>query len=100
MRKFVRENSLGLFFGAIFLLTLVGQSFAGWKQFNDEQVAETLGQVSLPHYLTSASFAVDVAENWQSEYLQFLLYILATVWVAPAGFPGVQGTRAGWSGEC
>ena len=35
MRKFVRENSLGLFFGAIFLLTLVGQAVAGWKQFND-----------------------------------------------------------------
>jgi hypothetical protein len=87
MRKFVRDNSLGLFFGLIFLLTLVGQALAGWKQFNDQQVAESLAQISLPHYLTSASFAVDVAENWQSEYLQFLLYILATVWLVQRGSP-------------
>lgn len=39
MRKFVRQNSLGLFFGVIFLLALVGQAVAGWKQFNDEQLA-------------------------------------------------------------
>ena len=87
MRKFVRQNSLGLFFGVIFLLALAGQAFAGWKQFNDEQLAESLSQISLPQYLTSASFATDVAENWQSEYLQFLLYILATVWLLQRGSP-------------
>ena len=87
MRKFVRQNSLGLFFGVIFLPALVGQAFAGWKQFNDEQLAESLSQISLPQYLTSASFATDVAENWQSEYLQFLLYILATVWLLQRGSP-------------
>jgi hypothetical protein len=87
MRKFVRQNSLGLFFGVIFLLALVGQAFAGWKQFNDEQLAESLSQISLSQYLTSASFATDVAENWQSEYLQFLLYILATVWLLQRGSP-------------
>jgi hypothetical protein len=87
MRKFVRQNSLGLFFGVIFLLALVGQALAGWKQFNDEQLAESLSQISLSQYLTSASFATDVAENWQSEYLQFLLYILATVWLLQRGSP-------------
>jgi hypothetical protein len=28
-----------------------------------------------------------VAENWQSEYLQFLLYILLTVWLIQVGSP-------------
>ena len=87
MPKFIRENSLGLFFGAIFLLALVCQALAGWVAFNDEQVAENLGRISLPDYLTSASFAADVAENWQSEYLQFLLYIVATVWLVQLGSP-------------
>ena len=32
-------------------------------------------------------FAVDVAENWQSEYLQFLLYIVLTVWLVQRGSP-------------
>src|SRR6185312_2811101 len=32
-------------------------------------------------------FAVDVAENWQSEYLQFLLYITLTAWFVQRGSP-------------
>ena len=85
--RFLRENSLSLFFGALFLAALVGQSFAGWQQFNAEQVAEGLGRMSWGQYVTSADFAVDVSENWQSEYLQFLLYILATVWLLQRGSP-------------
>ena len=87
MRTFVRHNSLSLFFGGLFLATLVGQAFAGWKQFNQSQTADQLGRIGLVDYLTSASFAVDVAENWQSEYLQFLLYVLATVWLLQRGSP-------------
>src|SRR3954453_23877557 len=56
-RKALRQHSLGLFFGLIFLAALAGQAFSGWPAFNDEQVAENLGQVSLGAYLTSASFA-------------------------------------------
>ena len=87
MRKFVRESSLSLVFGVLFLGALVGQAVAGWKLFNAEQAAEGLGRLTLPHYLASADFAVDVAENWQSEYLQFLLYLLLTVWLLQKGSP-------------
>jgi hypothetical protein len=87
MRRFVRESSLSIVFGVLFLAALVGQAVAGWKQVNAEQVAEGLGRLTLPQYLTSADFAVDVAENWQSEYLQFLLYLLFTVWLLQKGSP-------------
>ena len=87
MLKRVRENGLGLFFGVIFLLSLVGQSLAGWQQFNDRQVAEQMPTLSWRHYVASADFAVDVAENWQSEYLQFLLFIAMTVWLVQKGSP-------------
>ena len=86
-RTWLRDNSLGLFFGTIFLMALAGQAIAGWQAFNDDQVADHLGRISLSSYLTSASFAADVAENWQSEYLQFLLYIVATVWLLQRGSP-------------
>ena len=85
MRRFVRENSLGLFFGAIFLATLVGQAFAGHAQYDNLQIAQGLEPISLGRYLTSSSFAADVAENWQSEFLQFFLYVFATVWLAQRG---------------
>jgi hypothetical protein len=35
----------------------------------------------------SADYAVDVTENWQSEYLQFFLYIVVTVWLLQKGSP-------------
>ena len=87
MSKFFRDNSLSVVFGLLFLGALVGQAFAGWAAFNSDQLANGLGQLSLGQYLTSASFAVDVAENWQSEYLQFSLYILGTVWLVQRGSP-------------
>jgi hypothetical protein len=87
MRSFVRENSLSLFFAVIFVASLAGQAVAGWQQFNAEQVAEGLGRVDLSQYVRSADFAVDVAENWQSEFLQFWLYLTATVWLIQRGSP-------------
>jgi hypothetical protein len=87
VKRFLRENSLGLVFGLLFLLVLIGQAFAGHADFNERQLTEGLEPISLGRYLTSASFGVDVAENWQSEYLQFFLYIFLTVWLLQKGSP-------------
>jgi hypothetical protein len=85
--KRIRENSLGLVFGLLFLVVLVGQALAGHADFNQQQIAAGMEPIPLARYLTSASFAADVAENWQSEYLQFFLYILLTVWLVQKGSP-------------
>jgi hypothetical protein len=85
--RLLKENSLSLFFLLLFVGCLVGQAVAGWKQFNAEQVADGLGTLSLGRYLLSADFSVDVTENWQSEYLQFLTYLMATVWLLQKGSP-------------
>jgi hypothetical protein len=37
--------------------------------------------------VTSSPFGNAVMENWQSEYLQFLLFMLATVWLIQRGSP-------------
>jgi Domain of unknown function (DUF6766) len=87
VRRFVRSNSLSLGFGALFLAALVGQAFAGLAQFNNQQVSAGMATLSLGRYVTSADFAVDVTENWQSEYLQFFLYIVLTVWLVQRGSP-------------
>lgn len=87
MRTFVRHNSLSLFFGVLFALSLAGQSWAGWLQFNDLQSAQHLDTVTWTAYVASSDFAVDVAENWQSEFLQFWVYLMATVWLVQKGSP-------------
>jgi hypothetical protein len=87
VKRFLRENSLGTVFGLLFLIVLVAQAFAGHADFNQQQLSEGLEPVSFGRYVTSASFGVDVLENWQSEYLQFFLYIFLTVWLLQKGSP-------------
>jgi hypothetical protein len=87
MRTFLRHNSLSLFFLALFVLSLAGQSVAGWHQANAVLVAEHLDRLTWAGYVTSSDFAVDVAENWQSEFLQFWVYLMATVWLLQQGSP-------------
>jgi hypothetical protein len=96
---FLRANAVALVFGALFLVTLVGQALSGVADFNAQQVTDGLPQVSLGDYVTSSSFAVDVMENWQSEYLQFFLYVFATVWLVQHGSaeskePGEEGAES------
>jgi hypothetical protein len=96
---FLRANALTLAFGLGFLATLVGQAISGVADMNAQQLANGLEPVPLADYVTSSSFTVDVMENWQSEYLQFFLYILATVWLVQRGSaeskkPGEEGTES------
>ena len=83
--RFARENSLSLFFAAILLLALAGQSVAGQRQHNAEALEHGQEPLSWGRYVLSAEFGGDVLENWQSEFLQFSLYILATVWLVQRG---------------
>jgi hypothetical protein len=85
MRRFFFRNGLSLAFGGLFVATLIGQAFAGAADYNAQRVSEGLDPISLLRFVTSSSFAVDVMENWQSEYLQFFLYIFATVWLIQLG---------------
>jgi len=87
MRRWLRESSLTLAFTVLLLTALVGQAFTGQAFYNESAVDAGLPTVSILEYATSSQFAVDVAENWQSEYLQFLLYILFTVWLLQKGSP-------------
>ena len=81
LRTFIRENSLSLFFLVIFLAALVGQAIAGHNLFNQEQVQHGDPTITFWRYLSTSDFGQAVTENWQSEYLQFALFALATVWL-------------------
>jgi hypothetical protein len=83
----LRASSLSIFFALVFLATLVGQAVSGVAVFNVDQRAAGLEPVSLAQYVASSAFWVDVTENWQSEFLQFLLFITATVWFVQRGSP-------------
>ncbi|HET6301077.1 DUF6766 family protein [Microbacterium sp.] len=83
----LRDNALSILFGALFLVTLVGQSIAGFLEHNEELQEHGQAFVSFGSFVTSSEFIVDIAENWQSEFLQFFLFIAATIWLVQRGSP-------------
>jgi hypothetical protein len=85
MRRFLYENSLSLGFLALFVLSLIGQSIAGLYEFNDHQTAHEEPTVSYLRYVASSDFGADMLENWQSEWLQFWVFAVATVWLVQKG---------------
>jgi hypothetical protein len=87
MRRFLRENSLSIVFLVLFLAALSGQAIAGHAEFN--ALADEHGgpHMSLSRYVVSSDYGSAVMENWQSEYLQFTLMILLTVWLLQKGSP-------------
>lgn len=87
MIRKLRDHSLALAFGGLLLVALVGQAISGLAGVNGEARDHGLPRIGMGEYLTSSSFAVDVAENWQSEYLQILLFIVLTVWFVQKGSP-------------
>jgi hypothetical protein len=91
MRRLLKENGLSLFFLALFVVVLVLQAIAGHAAYNQEEIdhAKLLHEqpetLSLLRYVTSSDFGNAVMENWQSEYLQFSIFVLATVWLVQKG---------------
>jgi hypothetical protein len=85
MRTALRDNGLSLFFAAIFLATLVAQSLAGHRNYSAEQTEHGRAALSWRDYVTSADYWGAVMENWQSEFLQFAVFIGATVWLVQKG---------------
>jgi hypothetical protein len=84
---FFRSNSLSIFFLTIFLLAVGAQSYAGWHKYNEDRVSHDGSPITYTRYLSSSEFGQAVTENWQSEYLQFVLYFMATIWFVQRGSP-------------
>jgi hypothetical protein len=85
VRTFLRENGLSLFFAGLFLATIFGQSFVGQHAHNAELLEHGGAAVSWWQYVTSPQYWGAVMENWQSEFLQFTVFIGATVWLVQKG---------------
>lgn len=87
MLRPVRNNALSILFLALFSVALVGQSIAGFLENNERLSQHGQSPEGFLQFVTSSEFIVDVAENWQSEFLQFFLFIAATIWLVQRGSP-------------
>src|SRR5688572_5663202 len=79
MRKFFRNNSLSIAFLSLFIITLLGQFFSGYKEYSKELEKEGLSAGSLLQYSSSGHFIQSTFENWESEFLQMALFVILTI---------------------
>jgi hypothetical protein len=77
---FFHENGLSIVFTLLTLITIVGQAFTGWHEYNEELTEDyRLQAIGFAEYLTSGHFIEATFENWESEFLQMGLYVILTV---------------------
>ncbi|HEX6640927.1 MAG TPA: DUF6766 family protein [Thermoanaerobaculia bacterium] len=80
-----KNNNLSIVIFALFLLCLVGHSFAGWKVYNDEHRQHGEPEVTYGRFLRTSEFGETVFENWESEFLQMAFYVVLTVFLYQRG---------------
>ena len=85
MRDFFRNNGLTIVLLALFAFSLGGQFFAGWMEYNDEQLAHRQQAVDAVEYLGAGHFWEALFENWESEFLQMACYVVFTVFLFQKG---------------
>ena len=85
MRRVWRDNGLSIVLLALFILSLVGQSVAGHRHYNDEQRDHGEQPVSYGEYLSSPEFLEVTMENWESEFLQMAAYVFLTAFLFQRG---------------
>jgi hypothetical protein len=72
---------------ALFVASLGGQLLAGHAHYDAERRQRGAPPMSLGEYAISGHFVEAVGENWESEFLQMLAFIMLTVFLFQAGSP-------------
>ena len=79
------ENSLGLTFATLFLLSVGIHAVGGLAEYNDEQAAHGQPRVTLSEYGVSSRFWFESFQNWQSEFLSLAGMVIGTIWLRQRG---------------
>ena len=85
MRAFLRNHGLSITLAALFVTFLAGQTVTGMHEHNDEREKRGESQLTLVQYVRSAHFLEATAENWESEFLQMFVYVIATAFLYQKG---------------
>ena len=85
MRRFWRDNGLSIVLLTLFVVSLIGQSLAGFRHHNEEQLDHGEQPLSYAEYLASSSFLEATMENWESEFLQLGTYVFLTAFLFQRG---------------
>jgi hypothetical protein len=85
MRRIFHENGLSIVLFVLFALTLVGQSFTGLNEYNEDQREHGQPEAGYAEYLSTGHFIEAVFENWESEFLQMAAFVVLTAFLYQKG---------------
>ncbi|WP_415327263.1 DUF6766 family protein [Chryseobacterium sp. MMS23-Vi53] len=78
-KNFFYRNSLSIVLIILMISCLFGQFLTGWKTENKELSENGKALLSLAQYIHSGHFIQATFENWESEFLQMMLYVVLTI---------------------
>src|SRR5262245_16541563 len=85
MKRLWKNYNLSIVLGLLFVAAWILQTWTGWVQFSAEQqdhgqVAQWFGHSGYIWAWAEATF-----ENWQSEFLQLLTFVILTAYLVHKG---------------
>lgn len=78
-KGFLYRNSLSIVLIFMMLICLAGQFFSGWATHNKELAEHGQQALSMVQYISSGHFIQATFENWESEFLQMMIYVVLTI---------------------
>lgn len=79
------RNGLVIVFLFLTFISLIGQSYSGWYEYNEFLAEYGQPEVSWGKYLGSGHFIQATFENWESEFLQMALFVVLTIFLRQKG---------------
>lgn len=87
LRRWAREHGLTIVAFSIFILCVIGQTVAGWREFNAQQLEHGEQALPLASYVANGHFIEALFENWESEFLQMGAFVVLTAILREKGSP-------------
>ena len=86
MRRFFRNHGLSVVILGLFFSTLwLGQFVSGCAEHNEERKKQGRPEFGYGDYFRSPHFGEATAENWESEFLQMFVFVVATAFLYQKG---------------
>jgi len=83
----VYENSLGLAFVLLFLMSWAGHALGGYSAFASDQIDHGSTRPAFIDYLASPRFWFESFQNWQSEFFSIAAMVWLAVYLRQRGSP-------------
>jgi hypothetical protein len=81
----LRNNGLSIVLVLLFLGTLLGQVYAGYRAENADRRDHANAELTLGEYLQTPQLLEATMENWESEFFQMFVYVVATIFLFQRG---------------